>query len=293
MAMTMGIVHPTDRVLRPGEQELYDAWRELVEANAEQVARLWEPPPTDDLWGPGYGNILVDLETPSPHAQAVIPLAQPGDTWLDIGAGFGSTGLPLARYVRRITAVDPSAGMTELLKANVERLGIENVDVLDPHQCPPAARLDRHDVVLAALCVSDTADIEAFLDAMEQHATHLCVVLLAELGCGFTPPEPIFEMLHGERYIRPPALREFLAVMGARRRRFEMQTYQIVRAPENVDDGIAGWWRRTFLTTEGSEKEQRLRELLLDHYGLGGRQIQITGNAGRFVARIVWEPPAT
>ena len=83
-----------DRVLRPSEQDLYDAWRTLVEANAEQVARLWEARPTNDLWGPGYGNILVDLDTPSPHAQAVTPLAQPEDTWLDIGAGFGSTGSP-------------------------------------------------------------------------------------------------------------------------------------------------------------------------------------------------------
>jgi hypothetical protein len=50
-------------------------------------------------------------------------------------------------------------------------------------------------------------------------------------------------------------------------------------------------WRRTFLTAEGSDKERQLRQLLLKHYGLGGNQIQITGNAGNFVARVTWEPP--
>jgi SAM-dependent methyltransferase len=240
VATTSPTAHSAERVLRPGEQELYDAWRDLVEANAAQIERLWEPPPTDDRWGPGYGLVTLSPEDVSPHAQAVTPLAHEDDTWLDIGAGFGSTGLPLARLVRHITAVDPSPGMTELLKANVERLGIDNVEVLPPAMCPPAAQLDRHDVCLAALTLSDVPDIGEFLDSMEWHATRLCVVLLAELGCGFTPPEPIFELLHGEAYIRPPALREFLAVMGARRRRFEISTYQILRGPEDVDAGIPG-----------------------------------------------------
>ncbi len=104
---------------------------------------------------------------------------------------------------------------------------------------------------------------------MEWHVNHLCVVLLAGLGCGFTPPEPLLEMIHGESYIRPPALRKILAVLSARRRRFEMMTYQLAREQEDIDEWIAGWWRRTFLTAEGTVKERRLRELLLEHYGLG------------------------
>ena len=283
-------IHQAEQLLRPTEQALYDAWRELVETNAAQIERLWEPPATDDLWGPGYGNIQVDLDNPSPHARAVLPLIVPGESLLDIGAGFGSTGLPLAGKAGQITAVDPSPGMTELLTANVERLGLDNVTVLPPEMCPPGATLDTHDVCLFALAASETADIGRMLDAVEAHARRLCIVLLAEHGCGFTPPEPLFEMIHGERYIRPPALREFLAVLSARRTRFELSTYQIERVLEDVDEGIEGWWRRTFLTAKGSDKERHLRALLLKHYGIGDNQIQVAGNAGNFVACISWSP---
>ncbi len=53
---------------------------------------------------------------------------------------------------------------------------------------------------------------------------------------------------------------------------------------QDVDEGIVGWWRRTFLTAAGSDKERRL----LEHYGIGDNQIQVTGNAGNFVACISW-----
>ena len=55
--------------------------------------------------------------------------------------------------------------MTELLTANVEIL----------EMCPPAARLDKHDVTLAALAMSETQDVGKFLDEMEWHAKRLCV----------------------------------------------------------------------------------------------------------------------
>ena len=97
-------------------------------------------------------------------------------------------------------------------------------------------------------------------------------------------------MIHGEPYIRPPALREILAVLCARRRRFEMSDYQMARAGK-IDEGIAGWWRRTFLTAEGTAKDRRLRELLLEHYGLGGDQIQIIGNAGNLWRSLPGNPP--
>jgi hypothetical protein len=38
-------------------------------------------------------------------------------------------------------------------------------------------------------------------------------------------------------------------------------------------------------------EDARLREFLLEHYCLGDNQIQVTGNAGKFVALITWEPP--
>jgi hypothetical protein len=77
-----------------------------------------------------------------------------------------------------------------------------------------------------------------FVDAMECHTKRLSIVLPAELGCGCAPPEPIFAIVHGERYIRPSALREFLTFQTARRPRFEVTTYRLMRVEQGIDERL-------------------------------------------------------
>ena len=284
--------HPAEHVLRPSEQELLDAWRELVEANAAQVARLRETKAPEDFWGEGYSGSIVSLEHPAPQCRLLAALARPEDTWLDIGAGFGGSMLPVANSVTRVTALDPSPGMVEKLRRNISLLGIVNVDVLEPMEWPPDTPLEPHDVCLAAAVIDVVADIGGFLDAMEQHARRLCVALVAELGTGFTPNETFFEALHGEQYIRPPALREFLALLASRRRRFDIQTYPLIWPPEDLETALAERGRKSYLLQEGSEKEARLRQLLVDHYGIGDGWVHLPHPpAGTFAAIVSWEPP--
>ena len=58
-------------------------------------------------------------------------LARADDTWLDIGAGGGRYALPLARSVREVVAVDPSAAMLEVLRDGMREHGIANVRVVE------------------------------------------------------------------------------------------------------------------------------------------------------------------
>lgn len=46
---------------------------------------------------------------------------------LDIGAGPGTLAIPLAPLVREITAVEPGAGMVEVLKSHAVREGLQNI----------------------------------------------------------------------------------------------------------------------------------------------------------------------
>lgn len=283
--------HPAERIARPREQALLDAWRQLVEAHAEQMARLRETAVADDFWGAGYGGSTVNLESPAPQCAVIADLLRPDDTLLDIGVAFGATMLPLASRVSRVTALDPSPGMIALLQRNIAQLGITNVDVLEPDSWPPSRPVQRHDVCLASAVIYEVADIGAFLDAMERHATRLCVLLVAERGTGFTPAEPVFERLHGERHIRQPALRETLAVLGARRRRFDVRTIPFFRLdPEDIDAALEGW-RSDYYVRSGSEKDGMLRQLLLDEFGVGGTQVAMPHPAGTHAAIISWAPP--
>lgn len=287
------VTHPAERVLRPSEQELYDAWRKLVQANFEQVRRLSEIEETDDPWGEGFSGSSVDIENPPAHCAYIAAHARPDETWLDIGAAFGGTMLPIAGQVRSVTALDPSPGMIAKLKDNITLSGITNVEVLEPTAWPPDQLLEQHDVCLASAVVYEVADIGRFLDAMEQYARRLCIVLVAEWGTGFTPHEPLFEELHGEPYIRPPAFREFVDLLCVRRRRFDVQTVPISWRPQDLDGAMASLSRKNYLLKTGSEKMEQLRQMFVEHYGIGNDELQIPHPAGNFLAIVTWEPPNT
>ena len=288
---TMQTSHPAERILRRDEAELLEAWRELVEANAEQVRRLIEVEEGDDPWGEGYGGSTVDIENPPPQCAYIAAHARPNETWLDIGAAFGGTMLPIAGQVRRVTALDPSPGMIAKLKANIRRNAVTNVAVIEPMFWPPDKPIEQHDVALASAVVYEIAEIGPFLDAMEQHARRLCIALVTERGTGFTPYEPLFEQLHAEPYIRPPAFREFIDLLSARRRRFDVQTMPVSWPVEDLDAVMADRGRKNFLLREGSEKEPRLREMFVEHFGTEDGQIALPHPTGSFFAIVSWEPP--
>jgi len=72
---------------------------------------------------------------------------------LDIGAGPGNIAIPLAAKVARITAVEPAAGMADVLIENCRKRGIANITCIRKkwEDIDPAGDLDGpYDVVLAA-----------------------------------------------------------------------------------------------------------------------------------------------
>lgn len=289
------VAHPAEHILRPSEQELIHAWRELVRANAAQVARLQEFNEPADYWADGFAGAEVDLNKPETSRQIIAGFAEPGDQWLDVGAGFGRITIPLSLHVERITALDPSPGITQMLVDQMDRLGIENIDVLDPTPWPPKQSLCKHDICIAINVINFVEDIGPFLNAMEDHAARLCIVGATELGTAWQPIEPLFEAVHGERFIRLPALRDFLNLLGARRRRFDIQTYSdmpaAMRDPQDLDEAHQRV-RRHYLVREGSEKDRRLRELMSKHFGLNNNRVQLPPPIGNFAAVVSWEPPS-
>lgn len=123
----------------------------------------------------GGRDALVDL---------VVSKIEPEDTVLDIGAGTGAWTIPLARRAARVTALDSSPAMLEVLRSKLTAGSVSNVDVRAGSW--PEAEAGTHDHILAIHSVYGTSDLPRFVDAMTSSARRTCY-----LGITFPIPTSI------------------------------------------------------------------------------------------------------
>ncbi len=109
-------------------------------------------------------NSLTKLQLNSLHLL-------PDYTVLDIGAGNGRITIPVAKRVKQVTAVDFSAKMLAILKANAEKENVNNISYIN--RSWKALDVGRsilpHDVVIASLSLL-MVDIENELRKMDAAA---------------------------------------------------------------------------------------------------------------------------
>lgn len=251
--------------LRPTEAEALEAWRALVAADAEQVPRLREPEPPRDHYADTAARFRAGVR-PAPELPVLLDLAQPEDTWLDIGAGGGRLAVPLAAHVARVVAVEPSPSMRASLAEAVAEAGLTNIDVRDA-RWPDAAWDEPADVAMAAHSLYDIGDIAPFLDGMERAARRQCVALLRPWARG-TALAALFEAVHGEPMHTLPGLREFVALVGARGRDLEVRLAATEPEPTvRPRDAAFAEARRLLWLADGTAKEQRMRTLMEQWWG--------------------------
>jgi SAM-dependent methyltransferase len=263
--------------LSPSPAEALGAWALRVRSNREQAERLREGTPPRDFYAPVASHFRADpRRTGDPALEALRALARPGETWLDIGAGGGRYALPLALLVRRVVAVEPSEGMRQVLRDGMAEHGIANIDVVAqrwPMAAPPAA-----DVALMAHIGYDIEEIGPFLDAMEAAAQRLCVAVLTAPS----PPhlaEPFWPPIHDEARIPLPALPEFLALLLARGRLFDVRLLEREPLAHDDRDGPLRWLYQQLFVAPDTGKGRRLAELARD---------AVTERGGRWA--LSWSP---
>jgi SAM-dependent methyltransferase len=273
--------------LRPTESDALAAWAALVAGDAEQVPRVREPEPEGDYYRPIAAHFAAGTR-PNPELPALEALAEPGDTWVDIGAGGGRLAVPLARRVARVIAIEPSAAMREVLAGAIAEAGVANVEVRDA-RWPDAAASTTVDVAMAAHSFYDIADIGPFLDGMERAARRLCVGLLRPWARG-TALAGLFAAVHGEPMQTLPGLGEFVTLLAARGRRFEVRAAATEPGADVTPREHAFMQgRRLLWLAEGSAKEQRMRALMEEWWG---RPDGIAlPRSPSYVGVVSWEPP--
>jgi ubiquinone/menaquinone biosynthesis C-methylase UbiE len=115
----------------------------------------------------------------------------PDSLVVDLGAGTGTFAVSVAPSCRRVVAVDVSAAMTAALRTRVERLGLDNVTVVDAgflsyvHEGEPA------DIVFTRNALHQIPDfwkgiaLDRIASLLRPHG----VLRLRDLVFDFAPPE--------------------------------------------------------------------------------------------------------
>jgi len=126
---------------------------------------------------------------------------------LDIGAGPGVLAIPLAPLVRDVTAVEPGAGMIEVLKKHADKSGIRNIACVQKtwEEIDPARDLSPpYDIVIASLSLTmhDIREALAKMDSACSGSVHL--FWFADMPFWERMYADLWMPLHGTSYYSGP-----------------------------------------------------------------------------------------
>lgn len=115
-------------------------------------------------------------ERKDPLLEYVLNDLKPGETVLDIGAGTGRWTVPLAKKAKKVTAVEPSAAMLEILKQNAAEAGLNNVEIIQSAWEDDTAT--PHDIAVCAHAMYNAPDLVGFARKMEANAARRCYLAM-------------------------------------------------------------------------------------------------------------------
>jgi len=108
--------------------------------------------------------------------ECVMDLLSPGMTVLEIGAGTGLYTTALVEKAEKVTVVEPSPSMLQVLTGKVpDKIGDNTVHIL--RQRWEEAEPDAHDVVLAAGCLYVFHDVRKAVERMLDKAKKLLILV--------------------------------------------------------------------------------------------------------------------
>ncbi|MEN6475061.1 MAG: class I SAM-dependent methyltransferase [Syntrophaceae bacterium] len=155
-------------------------WRQIVETHA--AGRKREPEAGGDMWAKkarGFNASVKKRWDRQDSSRSFIIerlQADPGSTVLDIGAGTGAWACLLAPFAKKVTALEPSAAMIEVMRENLKELGITNVEIVQGAW--PEAQVEDHDFSLCSHAMYGCPDIQAFFRRMHEVTRRCCILLM-------------------------------------------------------------------------------------------------------------------
>jgi CTP:molybdopterin cytidylyltransferase MocA/SAM-dependent methyltransferase len=238
------------------------AWAARIQADHEQVDRVREVPDGEDFYASVPRLFVADPRRVGDRTlDAILALARPDETWLDVGAGAGRYALPIALRVREVVAIEPSPAMIAALRAAMIEYEVPNIRTVEALWPPDDLEGFAADVGLAAHVTYDIEGIGPFLDAFEASCRRQCVALLMDR----TPASiaaPFWPLVHGEERVALPALDSFVDLLVARGRGPQVRRIAQGRRTWESRDQLAMVLRRQLWVEPDGPKDRRAMALL-------------------------------
>ncbi len=155
-------------------------WRELVEIKERNHQRKSDSKKGSDIWA---GRALEFKEgvqrrwvRPDSSRDFILSQLDGDSTVLDIGAGTGAWSALLARKAKRVTAVEPSAAMIEVMRGDLAAQSIANVAIVQGAW--PEVSVEPHDFSLCSHAMYACLDLASFLRQLDARTRRTCFLLL-------------------------------------------------------------------------------------------------------------------
>ncbi len=235
-------------------------WDEHAAGSGEQSGRALECAGVCDSWQELSGRFAPEPEG-APEDPVVPQIAKwlsPDADLVDVGCGGGRLSVPLARYCRNVTAIDPSPAMLMELRSHLSDRGIGNINVVEStwEDWPERAT----DVVLIAHLLYSVHPVGGFLAKAGRVARRRVVVLLSTVQ-PIAYFHPLWEVAHGEKRIESPGANEFAALLRSWDIEFDTARLEPITARLFPDPEAAVQRAATRLfVPEGSAGHRRLED---------------------------------
>lgn len=155
-------------------------WKELVELKKHTPKGSMETPGEKDMWRDRARDfnerVKQRWDKPDSTRKLMLNLVEPGSTILDIGAGTGAWALFFSKYVHKVTAVEPSSAMREVLHDNILYSKAPNIEII-PEKWQNAYP-EVHDYAFCSHAMYGVADFPAFVQHMIDCASKMCFLLI-------------------------------------------------------------------------------------------------------------------
>jgi SAM-dependent methyltransferase len=198
---------------------------------------------------------------PNIALEHILPRSKSSKTFLDIGAGCGTLAIPLARAGKKVTALDSSKAMIDLLKEDLARLKLKNVTtVLAPWG---SVEVKPHDVILCANVPTLLSEPEKFLGEINRLARKsVFIIESADPDSDKFYYKELYPLLFnkpfGKRtdYLRTYAALHSMGIFA----NVEIIDYDFDQPFKNLDEAVEFWKEYIGIVTE--EHDRKLRGFL-------------------------------